>query len=28
VREELASHPLVDKQASDADDGATLATLG
>ena len=28
VREELARHPLVEGQAADADDGATLATLG
>jgi DNA mismatch repair protein MutS2 len=28
VRDELSSHPLVEKHASDADDGATVATLG
>jgi DNA mismatch repair protein MutS2 len=28
VREELGRHPLVEGQAADADDGATLATLG
>ncbi len=28
VREELAAHPLVDRGASDADDGATVAHLG
>jgi DNA mismatch repair protein MutS2 len=28
VREELASHPLVEHHASDAEDGATLAILG
>ena len=27
VREELARHPLVEKTASDAEDGATVATL-
>jgi DNA mismatch repair protein MutS2 len=28
VRDELSSHPLVEKHESDADDGATVATLG
>jgi DNA mismatch repair protein MutS2 len=28
VREELASHPLVERHAPDAEDGATLATIG
>jgi DNA mismatch repair protein MutS2 len=28
VREELVSHPLVDRHEPDADDGATVATLG
>jgi DNA mismatch repair protein MutS2 len=28
VRDELTSHPLVDRYAADADDGATVATLG
>jgi DNA mismatch repair protein MutS2 len=28
VRDELARHPLVDDHAADADDGATVATLG
>ncbi len=28
VRDELARHPLVDRSAPDADDGATVATLG
>ena len=27
VREELASHPLVGRRESDADDGATIAFL-
>jgi DNA mismatch repair protein MutS2 len=28
VREELSSHPLVDRRESDGDDGATIAYLG
>ena len=28
VREELGGHPLVERHAPDADDGATVATLG
>ena len=28
VRDELTRHPLVERQAPDADDGATVATLG
>ncbi|HEV8461373.1 MAG TPA: Smr/MutS family protein [Gaiellaceae bacterium] len=28
VRDELSSHPLVEKHVSDAEDGATVATLG
>jgi DNA mismatch repair protein MutS2 len=28
VREELASHPLVESREPDAEDGATLAHLG
>jgi DNA mismatch repair protein MutS2 len=28
VREELSSHPLVERRESDADDGATIAHLG
>ena len=28
VRDELTRHPLVERHAADADDGATVATLG
>jgi DNA mismatch repair protein MutS2 len=28
VREELAAHPLVERHAPDAENGATLVTLG
>jgi DNA mismatch repair protein MutS2 len=28
VRDELARHPLIDRCTPDADDGATLGTLG
>jgi DNA mismatch repair protein MutS2 len=28
VRDELSAHPLVEKYESDADDGATVATVG
>jgi DNA mismatch repair protein MutS2 len=28
VRDELTQHPLVERHGADADDGATIATLG